>query len=241
MNDQTLGIVCNTIDYKDNDAIISCFSKDYGKLSFYVKGYKKITSKNVYATQLFDVSEFLFDYNPSKQIQVLKTASLKDEHLKIKQDYEKLSIASTIVELSMLTLENDDYEFLNQSLQLIDNTQQPITVFNVFLAMLLEKCGINPQVDNCCLCGNTNGIESISIEDGGFVCGNCNKQVHQSNYDNEMLKKFRIINKANYDVIEKLYPLNFNDFNLSQLLMSFVDFYLDIKLKSYKNLLNIYK
>ena len=41
MNDRIDGIVVNQIDYKENDQIISIINKQYGKISLYVKGYKK--------------------------------------------------------------------------------------------------------------------------------------------------------------------------------------------------------
>ena len=84
MNDKVRGIVIRQIDYKDNDAIITVYTDEYDRISLYVRGYKKITSRNVYATQIFDESDFLFDYNPVSRFQTLKTASLVNEHKGIK-------------------------------------------------------------------------------------------------------------------------------------------------------------
>ena len=92
MNDLIKGIVINSIEYKENDAIITILTNEFGKVALYVKGYKKITSKNVYATQLFDYSNFLFDYKPDKSIQILKSANLIKQFSDIKTDYEKISM-----------------------------------------------------------------------------------------------------------------------------------------------------
>ncbi len=241
MNNQTTGIVIDQIDYKDNDAIITVYSKDYQKISLYVKGYKKITSKNVYATQLFDESEFLFDYKESSSFQLLKSATLKNEYAPIKADYLKLSVASVIAELSRLIEEEDLYDLLKQSFDLLSTTSEPYTILNLFLAAVLKLAGIEPFVDGCTNCGSEKQIETISVDNGGFICHNCNQHIHEKIYSVEMLKKFRIINKANYQVADKLTGIGINDFELTKILMEFMSTYLDISLKSYKSLVSLNK
>ena len=41
MNDLIKGIVINSIEYKENDAIITILTNEFGKVALYVKGYKK--------------------------------------------------------------------------------------------------------------------------------------------------------------------------------------------------------
>ena len=237
MNDRIDGIVVNQIDYKENDQIISIINKQYGKISLYVKGYKKINSKNAFACQLLDYSSFLLDYYPSKNIQVLKSASLIEQFNSIKQDYQKIAISSLMCEIINQTDSVYDFDLLMNSLTLLEKTDQPYLILNLFLAQQLRQIGIAPYVDGCVICNNNN-IETISISDGGFLCRSCNEgQIEKMPV--EFLKKFRYINKASFDKYDKLLSLDLNDFKLTDMLVDIMVNYSGIKLNSYRLLTNI--
>ncbi len=240
MNDLIKGIVINSIEYKENDAIVTIITKEFGKVALYVKGYKKITSKNVYATQLFDHSNFLFDYNPNKSIQILKSANLINQFSNIKTDYEKIAIASVICETADAVEENV-YDLLFETLTLLNDENQQYLVLNVYLVTMLNILGIAPFVDGCVNCGRTDSIESISISEGGFICSYCNREFNDEIFELEYLKKFRVINKASFDVYDKLITLNLNDFKLTNMLIEILINFSGIYLKSYQSLVNLNK
>ncbi|MGI6509255.1 MAG: DNA repair protein RecO [Erysipelotrichaceae bacterium] len=240
MNDLIKGIVINSIEYKENDAIVTILTEEFGKVALYVKGYKKITSKNVYATQLFDHSNFLFDYNPNRSIQILKSANLINQFSNIKTDYEKIAIASVICETATAVEENI-YDLLFKTLTLLNDDKQQYLVLNVYLVTMLNILGIAPFVDGCVNCGRIDSIESISISEGGFICCYCNREFNDEIFDLEFLKKFRIINKASFDVYDKLITLNLNDFKLTDMLMGILVNFSGIYLKSYQSLVNLNK
>ena len=56
MNDQVNGIVIRQSDVKDNDLIIQVYTAEFGSIALYGRGLKKMTSRNAYACQLFDLS-----------------------------------------------------------------------------------------------------------------------------------------------------------------------------------------
>lgn len=241
MNDKATGIVIKQIDYKDNDAIITVYCPEFDKISLYVKGYKKITSKNVYATQLFDESTFLFDYNPARGFQILKSASLLNEHAMIKADYDKTVIASLICEVADELWPEGGYSDLKSALDMLDDCPESYTVLNLYLAQALKQAGIGPNVDGCSICGSTEGIEAVSMSEGGFVCHKCNSQLHLPVSEVSYLRQVRIINKASFEVADKLIGLGLDSFKLTELLMSFMNNYLDANFRSYKSLVNLHK
>ena len=106
MNDTIAGIVIRETEVKENDTIITVYTDQYGKLSLYGKALRKMSSKNAYACQMFDYSDFLLDYNPNKEVQLLKSANLKKEYLGLRTDYDRLSLASVVVEI-ISQLEDD--------------------------------------------------------------------------------------------------------------------------------------
>ncbi len=240
MNDFIKGIVINSIEYKENDTIITILTQQFSKIALYVRGTKKLTSKNVYATQIFDYSNFLLDYNPNKRIQVLKSANLIKQFTNIKTDYEKIAIASVICEIANAVEENI-YNLLLETLSKLDENEQMYLVLNLYLVTVLNILGIAPYVDGCVNCLRTDNIETISLNEGGFICSYCNKEIKKETYDVEFLSNFRYINKASFEVFDKLLVLNLNDFKITDLLMQVLIDYSGIYLKSYQSLINLNK
>ncbi|MBO4537718.1 MAG: DNA repair protein RecO [Erysipelotrichaceae bacterium] len=239
MNENVRGIVIRQIDYKDNDAIVTVYTSEYDRIGLYVKGYKKITSKNVYATQIFDESTFLFDYNPISRFQTLKSASLVNEHKGIKADYDRLAIASLICEIADSVYQEGGYADLKKALDLLDSSKEPYTVLNLYLALALKQAGLGVSVDGCSLCGSTEGIVALSVNDGGFVCSKCNSMLHLPACDPEYLRRQRIINKADFSVFDRIIGLGLNSFPITQDLMSFMKEYLDADFRSYRSLVSL--
>ena len=239
MNDTIAGIVIRETEVKETDAIITVYTADYGKLSLYGKALRKMSSKNAYACQMFDYSDFLLDYNPNKDVQLLKSANLKKEYMGIRTDYDRLSLASVVVEIISQLEDDSMFDILQLTLEKLNSDKEPFTAFNVFVVYVLNMLGITPVVDECVSCGSTTNIETISIADGGFICHNCNKTLHQKPLDMEMLKRFRIINKASFEVYDKLYGLNLNDYQLSALLVEFLCTHSGMRLKSWRSVQNL--
>ncbi|MBQ2684840.1 MAG: DNA repair protein RecO [Erysipelotrichaceae bacterium] len=234
MNDRVTGIVIRETEVKESDAIITVYTADHGQLSLYARGLRKVTSRNAYACQLFDCSEFLLDYNPGKDVQLLKSAVLKREYMGIRADYDRLALASVVIEIISQLQDDSLYELLETTLEKLDQDEEAFTAFSVFVVQILNILGISPVVDECVLCGNTKGIETISIADGGFICHECNKSVHLRPLDVDFLRKFRIINKASFEVYDRLASSGLNDYQLSALLVEFLCTHSGMRLRSWR-------
>ena len=90
--------------------------------------------------------------------------------------------------------------------------------------------GIRPNVDGCVVCGNKK-IYSLSNSKGGFICREHLKS--EKIMESEALKKFRLINKANFNNYGLINNVEYTkeDFRLN---MDFFIFNSDIKLKTYE-------
>ncbi len=241
MNDKYLGIILKQNDYKENDALISVLLKGLGKFSFSCRGVRKLTSKNSMNIRPFLSSEILFDYNENKTIFSLKNANTVKNRRHINEDIVKMSLASLVCQIVDVTILNDDeyiiddvFEMLDFILDRVNDDKHEILATCLFISLYLKLLGIKPNVDECALCGNTK-IIGISLEEGGFVCGDCaNKAVLYKNIDIENIRKFRIINKAeliNYKKLKEIDNYNKTDLNI---LVRFFEFHSGIKLKSYE-------
>ena len=178
MNEILTGYVIKTTDVKDNDVILNVYTREYGIVALYARGIKKSTSKNAYACQLFDYSEFMIDMNQIKSMQLLKSATLKKEFMGIRSDYDRLALASVVIELAGYLEEDNIFDLLETTLHYLDSHKEPYTIFNLFVVKYLDMLGLSPEVDGCVLCGDTSAIETISVLDGGFLCRNCNRHQH---------------------------------------------------------------
>ncbi|MBR0138607.1 MAG: DNA repair protein RecO, partial [Erysipelotrichaceae bacterium] len=221
--------------YKDNDEILTVLSENYGVISLYGKGLNKIAAKNAAGCQLFSYSEFTFDYNETRSSQVLKSATLKNGFANIRQDYDLMVIASLICEIAKNLPEDDWYQLLYDTMYGLNDLNQPYLILSLFVSVVLKKLGISPEVDECVVCGEKTGIETISVEDGGFLCTQCNRSTHYPKMGRDVLYKFRLVNKGDFNVLDKLLELNVNSLEIARLQMEFFITHSGVALKSYRS------
>ena len=231
MNEKCEGIVINEVDYRDSDAVITVYTDNYGIIPLYVRGYKKITGRNVLACQLFDVSEFLFDLK-NGHMSTLKSAYLKNDHAGLKADYDKLTAASVIAEAARYLGSETDYRILKKLLELLESIDQNYLCINLMLCAVLRANGMSPEVDRCARCGSQNDIISFSIKEGGFLCRSCYDGTDGSIMDPQFLKKIRLTVKAPVEAYDKLPALELNDPEITDILLKFLETHGEIRLHS---------
>ncbi|MEF9968114.1 MAG: DNA repair protein RecO [Longicatena sp.] len=90
MNEMVLGLVLKQSEYRENDALLTVLTEEYGKLTFVARGVKKMTSKSSIACMPYVISEFCFDYLEDKSMFTIKNASLKVSNRHIQEDLEKM-------------------------------------------------------------------------------------------------------------------------------------------------------
>jgi len=227
MNDKTCGIILTSQDYKENDSLLQVLTREYGVISLIAKGSKKMTSHHHYMP--FCVYEFIIDYMDRKTIFTPKGSKLiksfYDDSIKLLSFMNILSLA--YIRNKELLHENE-YELLLFILERL-NEKNLYLLGSLFFASLLKLSGISPRVDGCVECGN-NLVIGLSNNKGGFVCKT--HALGNDILDVDRLKKFRLINKAdylNYDLL-KDYDFDLKDFSI------ITDFYIynsGIKLKAY--------
>ncbi len=226
MNDRIKALVLKINDYKENDLILECISSDRSFLSLVGKGSKKITSKNHFYN--FCLYEFIVDYKDNKTMFTIHNSKLLKNYYN--DDLKLTAFKNILVELTFKSKELYEVSMYENLLFILEhiNTKNMYLLGSLYLSYILKINGISPVVDKCVVCGNTK-IVAVSNELGGFVC-----EKHANNLLNiEMLKKFRLINKAefkNYDAIKNI-EFSFEDFLL---LINFYTHNSDTNLRSFK-------
>lgn len=197
-------IILKSTPYKENDAIIHVYSLEYGKIGIHARGVRKITSKSAPGCQSLTKSSM--EILLKKGMSSLIRAESMNYFRRIKENIDSEIIANVILEYYYRYIEEnkpslEDYQFLNNSLEALNNGYSPLLVYLFFLVYVLKHEGIELEVDSCVHCDETK-VVSISL-DGGFVCS-----LHQGSlktYDIEVLKAFRHIYKLNINSIDKVH------------------------------------
>ena len=219
------GIVLSCRSYKESDALVTIYVKDYGKLTFIARGIKKLKSKNAAALQTLTYCEITFI--PRKGLSLLIKATSLDFYRHIKEDIVLEAYATYLMEFVLKNEEDNQpdeniFQTLKFSLDALNQGYQPQLVYVLYSAFILKICGVPLQVDECVRCGDTNHIVGISLQDGGFVCQHC-LSPNDKQLELQQLKAFRHINKLKVQDIDHFHL----DEKYLDELMEIMDFYVD--------------
>ena len=220
-----LGIVLKTQSYKESDALVTVYFKDYGKMTLIARGVKKLKSKNASACQSLTLSEFTFI--PRNGLSTLIKASSVDFYRYLKEDIELEAYASYFMEFVLRNEEEnqpdlDVFNHLKEALDALNHGYPPQLVYLLYNAYILKRCGVALQVDGYVRCLRQNRIAGLSLEDGGFVCLDC-LSLRDKQLDKETLKAFRYINKICFKQIDQL---KISQESIDQLI-EIMDYYVD--------------
>lgn len=240
MNDRLDVVILQITDYKEHDALVKTLSQTHGLLTFVAKGLLKPESKNASACQPFSEANLTYDHQEGRGLQVLHTASLTSNHRKLREDLSNQTVMAVIVELCQNVLE-DNYDpqlsaevfsTLLKAMSGLETTDKPLNVLVFFMVRALEWLGIEPQVDECTVCGDTK-INSISMDEGGFVCSDCQKELQSPVFSSEFLYAFRIVNKVNLSNVQRYLTYQAPSWELIDYLYDFMSFHGNMTLKSW--------
>lgn len=237
MNDKTRCIILKSMDYRDYDAIVTVYSKEYGKISFLARGIRRMKSKNAGSLLPYTEAEIQFDYHPDKTMFTLKTASTMHMWRHMHEDLEASAAASVIAEASdgLLYQEVKDesiYDKLFQAMVLLDSKENSVTVISLFLIELMKNSGIVPDVDECVICGNKQ-VNTISIEDGGFLCQKHMNERGLFQMSASSLKRFRLLVKGGLEHFDLIRDAGDAESEDLKILVEMIRLHAGISMKSF--------
>jgi len=151
---KTEGIVFHSTKYSDNSAIVTIFTREFGRVSYmiYGRGRKKSSWKPAFFQPL-SIVELEVSHDMRKNIQQMKDVRMLVPYKSLTNDPVKRSIAMFIAEVLLKVLSQSEadeslYLFLRQSLEFLDNSKQKTANFHlVFLLKLSRYLGFEPNID----------------------------------------------------------------------------------------------
>jgi len=170
------GIVIRTTDYGETNKIITLYTREWGKLGVMARGAKKTNSRLSSITQLFTHGYFLV--NRGTGLGSVQQGEIISSLRGIGEDIFLTAYASYIVELTDKCTEDRkpnpfQFELLFQTLTYLNEGYDPDVLMNIYEMKMLNVLGLHPILNQCSVCGNTDGHFSFSIREGGLLCHRC--------------------------------------------------------------------
>ena len=164
----TSAIVLSKIRYKDNDIIVKLYTKEYGAISFIVKGQqnsKKNKIKFVYFQEL-TILEIQFNYNSKRDLQYIKDIEIKHNYMSSHSDLVKASVIIFLSEVlsNIITHQKREtqlYNYIEQSLIWYDINKPNPYFHMIFLIELTRYLGFYPDILN-------NNFKYFNLEEGAY-------------------------------------------------------------------------
>jgi DNA repair protein RecO (recombination protein O) len=184
----TIGLVLKRKDYQETDRLFCLYTKDFGKMDILAKGTKKISSKlNAYLEPLYLIKVMIAK---GKVFDKLANCDLIKSYQNLRQDIFGFYLLNYLAEATDglivgQTLQNDKFELLVQTLDILDlelvkksaSQGQLLFLANLYFLKLLNLLGYQPEIKRCLICHKgillTKNIFDFS--QGGIICEQCKK------------------------------------------------------------------
>ncbi|HIY21371.1 MAG TPA: DNA repair protein RecO [Candidatus Flavonifractor merdigallinarum] len=174
----TRGLVLRSVDYKENDRILTLFTADYGKIAVRSRGCRRRGSPLAAGSQLLTYSELtLFSYRDRCS---LNSAEPLELFWNVRKDVEKVALGSYFAEVLETTVGEGQGEpallsLILNSLYALDQLNKPqALVKGAFELKFMALVGFEPLLSACAVCGAPEPqAPRFDGREGLLRCGSC--------------------------------------------------------------------
>lgn len=170
MIEKIRGIVLNQIKYTDSGIIVRLYTREFGRISFMVKGMRnRKTGKHNSLFQPLFILDLEIYYKASREMQTIKEFSVAFAPYNIYSDILKSSVAIFLSEVLTSVLKEESpnevlFAFFEESIRYFEDSRDGYANFHLaFLAGLSSYLGFEP--------GQKNNYEEVffDMKNGNFV------------------------------------------------------------------------
>lgn len=179
----TQAIIIKTQNTNEYDQLISCYTKEFGKITAIAKSILKPGSVQAMHLDVLNLVEF--DLISGRVMPIITGAQCEKLYRQIKNSLPAFASANFFLEvLDKIIFDGEKdaslWRFVVGVLEKLEsNSANPLPAFRNGQAELLKLLGYFPMIDRCVLCSagtedakKTDGW-SLSLEMGGALCRNC--------------------------------------------------------------------
>ena len=239
MEEKVSGIVLSSINFGENDKILTIFTLEQGVLSAKIKGVKKAGAKLKFASEPFCFAEFIFAKTGKNRTVI--NASLIESFYSIREDIIKYYAGAAVLEfVKKFCMEGivstELFMLAIDCLKKITYDNYPCSVLVDFLIQALRLTGYALNLNGCFDCQCSFSISNpqriyFDYVFGGFFCEKCKKD------------GAREINLSTFHSLSRIYKGELLEKEECVGALRLLDFYLQAKpeekINSLKQLLNI--
>lgn len=177
---KTTAIILRSRKWGDADRIVTCYSKDLGKIRGVARGARRPKSYFGAAIEPFSVCHLnLFEKSGDPLFRISHVDLVRSSHA-LREDLRLMASAARMVNVvAAITPEGDPdpllFATLEQGLAWLHESEDPTFTALLFQIRLLGLTGFRPQTDHCAACGRTQfvGEPQFSPIAGGLICLTC--------------------------------------------------------------------
>jgi len=188
---ETNALIIKGINYGDSDRIVTLITEKFGKTKGLAKGARKSLKRFSGALEPFTLVKLVI--KQGKGLSFINEAKVVKSYKNIKNDIEKISYGSYILELAeVLSDEGHDqgndsdkilFELLLGAIEKLSHSKESEAVVREFEIRLLSMAGYMPSLLECTSCGGdifhlmeektAHRGAAFSHSRGGVVCSDC--------------------------------------------------------------------
>ncbi len=155
MLEKTRGVILHTVKYGDHSLIVTLYTVDYGRQTYFLNAVRGARSGNKAAIMqplfILEVEVYL---RKNREIQRIKECRLANPYVSIPFDIKKSTQLLFLTEILSRILQEEEsnpglYHFIEHSLLFFDLMEEGVSLFHIwFLVHLTEYLGIYPGVES---------------------------------------------------------------------------------------------
>ena len=196
-------LMLRSVDYKENDKILTLLTAERGKISAGIKGVKKAAAKLKFAAQPFCFAEYVLADRGGKYTVI--NASECESFYDLRTDINKFYAASAVAEVAnALTFEGDECrEIFTESVRTMSEICRggESGALIRFLLSALKLSGYGVSTEKCVQCGAELFFADrlkFDMDAGSFTCGECGNGSCASRVTYNVLRKAQGKTYENY-------------------------------------------
>ncbi|HWR24442.1 MAG TPA: DNA repair protein RecO [Feifaniaceae bacterium] len=174
------GIVTRYTNYRENDRILTLFTREMGRVDAKARGCRRQKSPLLACAQPFVFGEYqLFS---SKDRFIVDQCDIRETFYPLREDINKFTAANVMLSLSGLGVQEREpnaelFSLLYHCLSfLCYGESEPADIALCFVSRYFGAIGFRPAVTSCALCETdlrTHGELMFHAPSGGAICINC--------------------------------------------------------------------
>ena len=171
------GIVLRTVKLGEADRIVTICTKERGKVRAVAKGVRKTKSR--FGGRLEPVSHVALQCYEGRQLDTVTQVETIDAFRNVRENLDRLRRAVSMLEAVDAVSQEAEanprlYKMLAGALSSLEKSDSPLVVAAFFWKLLVLE-GVQPLLNQCAICANTEDLVAFSLPEGGVLCTSCRR------------------------------------------------------------------